>query len=230
MTEDWLSEQLSAGRSIESIAREVGKDPSTVGYWVRKHGLVSAHAKNHAARGRLESDILEALVAEGLTQRDIAAAVERSPSTVRHWLKEYGLATSRERAKVLVGEPGDEEQIRSCPRHEETAHRRRIGSGYRCVRCRSEAVASWRRRVKRRLVIDLGGRCVLCGYGRHAAVLHFHHLDPATKRFGIGSRGLGRAWTDLRSEAAKCVLLCSTCHAEVELGVATLPPSTASPA
>jgi hypothetical protein len=29
----------------------------------------------------------------------------------------------------------------------------------------------------------------------------------------------------MREEAAKCVLLCSNCHAEVEAGVATLLPA-----
>ena len=51
MDRDWLEAQLAAGRSIESIAREVGKHPSTVGYWVKKHGLRSQHAAKHAARG-----------------------------------------------------------------------------------------------------------------------------------------------------------------------------------
>jgi len=83
--------------------------------------------------------------------------------------------------------------------------------------------------VKQRLVEEAGGCCALCGYARHTAVLQFHHLDPTTKRFGIGSRGLGRAWADLRAEAAKCVLLCPTCHAEVELGAATLPEVAALP-
>jgi hypothetical protein len=32
MDRDWLEAQLAAGRSIESIAREVGKHLSTVGY------------------------------------------------------------------------------------------------------------------------------------------------------------------------------------------------------
>jgi hypothetical protein len=31
----WLKSQLGAGRSIESIARETGRDPSTVAYWGR---------------------------------------------------------------------------------------------------------------------------------------------------------------------------------------------------
>ena len=50
MDRDWLEAQLAAGRSIESIAREVGKHPSTVGYWVKKHGL--ALAARGAARGQ----------------------------------------------------------------------------------------------------------------------------------------------------------------------------------
>ena len=44
MDAGWLTEQLEAGRSIESIARETGRDPSTVAYWVNKHGLASEHA------------------------------------------------------------------------------------------------------------------------------------------------------------------------------------------
>ena len=66
MDRSWLKEQLAAGRSIESIAREVNRDPSTVSYWVHKHGLQSSHAAQHAARGGIERDALEDLVAEGL--------------------------------------------------------------------------------------------------------------------------------------------------------------------
>jgi len=52
--------------------------------------------------------------------------------------------------------------------------------------------------------------------------MHFHHVDPSTKRFSLGSRGLARAIESLREEAAKCVLLCGNCHAEVEAGFTTL--------
>ncbi len=51
MEREWLERELAAGRSIEAIAREVGRDPSTVAYWVNKHGLTSQHAPKHAARG-----------------------------------------------------------------------------------------------------------------------------------------------------------------------------------
>jgi transposase-like protein len=62
MERDWLEEQLDAGRSIEAIAREVGRHPSTVGYWVRKHGLRSTYVDRHAARGGIARDELAALV------------------------------------------------------------------------------------------------------------------------------------------------------------------------
>jgi IS30 family transposase len=51
MDPDWPEAQLTAGRSIESIAREVGKHPSTISYWLKKHGLRSRYAQLHARRG-----------------------------------------------------------------------------------------------------------------------------------------------------------------------------------
>ena len=40
-----LAERLEDGEWIEAIARETGRDPSTVSYWVRKHGLTSSQAR-----------------------------------------------------------------------------------------------------------------------------------------------------------------------------------------
>ena len=73
------------------------------------------------------------------------------------------------------------------------------------------------------LIGEAGGACILCGYDRCVGALHFHHLDPDTKEFGISRRGFTRSIQKMREEAAKCVLLCSNCHAEVEAGAATLP-------
>jgi DNA-directed RNA polymerase subunit RPC12/RpoP len=50
MEADWLRSRLVSGRSIESIAREAGKHPSTVGYWVNKHGLTSPHGTYRCGR------------------------------------------------------------------------------------------------------------------------------------------------------------------------------------
>ncbi len=64
---------------------------------------------------------------------------------------------------------------------------------------------------------------------RYHAALQFHHVDPATKEFQIGGRGLTRALADLRREARKCALLCANCHAMVGAGIATLPQAVPWP-
>jgi hypothetical protein len=86
------------------------------------------------------------------------------------------------------------------------------------MRCRQEAVSERRRRVKRILVEEAGGRCWLCGFSRCAAALQFHHLDPAEKAFSLSRRGVTRGIDEVRAEAQKCILLCANCHAEVESG------------
>lgn len=93
---------------------------------------------------------------------------------------------------------------------------------YRCKRCRTQRVMDWRRRTKLRLIAEAGGRCQLCGYDRYGGALHFHHIDPRRKEFGLAARGFTQSIAKQRAEAAKCVLLCSNCHAEVEAGIATL--------
>jgi hypothetical protein len=80
-----------------------------------------------------------------------------------------------------------------------------------------------RREVKRVLVDEAGGQCVLCGYRASLAGLHFHHVDPADKAFALSRQGVTRSLDAARAEARKCALLCSNCHAEVEAGTARLP-------
>jgi transposase-like protein len=222
MEKEWLETQLAAGRSIESIAREVGKHPSTVGYWVKKHGLASMHAERHAAKGAPGRDVVAALVEEGLTLQQLAERLGVGATTVWHWLRRYGLTTVRARA-ATVGDEGHRMVIRECRRHGYTAWvRSGTGGRYRCKRCRSEAVTARRRRVKRLLIEEAGGRCVLCGYDRFPGALQFHHLDPAEKSFALSVQGVARSLEKARAEAAKCVLMCANCHAEVEGGLATI--------
>jgi IS30 family transposase len=43
------------------------------------------------------------------------------------------------------------------------------------------------------------------------------------KEFAISAGGLSGSLAQARVEAAKCVLLCATCHAEIESGAKQLP-------
>jgi hypothetical protein len=157
----------------------------------------------------------------------MARELDRSLSTVRHWLKKYGLwpllgtvrRTEARRAKEL----GLKRVELECRSHGRTEFILEGRGQYRCLKCRREAVIKWRRNTKLRLVEEAGGRCALCGYDEFPGALQFHHLDPSKKSFGLAMRGLTRAMDDLRKEAAKCVLLCANCHARVEWGSATIP-------
>lgn len=221
---------LAEGCSLEEIGRRVRRHPSTVSYWLNHHGLRAVGSDRHSGRGGLTLDQLEPLVAGGATIAEIARRVDRSPATVRHWLKYHGLATRRG-ARLRAGgrRTDDPPKVihRACRIHGTTPHVRR-GDRYRCRRCSSEHVTRYRQNVKLTLVREAGGCCVICGYSRCVAALQFHHLDPSTKRFALSLKGVARSIDVVRAEAAKCVLLCANCHAEVEAGVSILPQSFSS--
>lgn len=216
-----LQQLLGQELSLAEIGRRAGLHEATVGYWVKKHGLRASNHDMHMARGPLGEQELKQLVERGMSSAQIAEAVGRSKTTVRHWLREYGLRTQwAERRRASAA--NDRELVLTCPQHGVTKFLRRSEGGFRCARCRADAVARRRRKVKRILVTDSGGACVVCGYDRCIAALEFHHLVPANKRFSLSHRGVARSLEKARAEASKCVLLCANCHAEVEAGTTTL--------
>jgi len=149
----------------------------------------------------------------------MAAEAGCSPKTVAKWLRHYGLQTERSRRRHVA--VADRAVLR-CAVHGPTEFIRRGDSGWRCLRCRSEAVTLRRRRVKEILVAEAGGRCALCGYDRYVGALQFHHLEPGQKRFSLADAGLTRSLAKAREEARKCALVCANCHAELEAGRASM--------
>jgi transposase len=226
MEESSLTQLLAQGLSVEKIAQRFGKHPSTVSYWMKKYELVAPNREKHAAKGGIARERLEELVQAGRTIAEIGAELELGKATVRYWLRKYGLRTAAARRAEAGAEAraaGMLTVIRTCRRHGEVEFVVEGRGYYRCKRCRLEQVASHRRALKATLVEEAGGRCRLCGYDRCVAALEFHHLDPMQKRIGISAGGLGLSISVLRTETAKCVLLCSNCHAEVENGVSVIP-------
>ena len=78
MDRDLLEAWLEQGRSLTEIGTLTNRDPSTVGYWVKKHGLVANGATKYASRGGMRPEELEPLVAEGRTLKEMADALDRS--------------------------------------------------------------------------------------------------------------------------------------------------------
>ncbi|TMK57815.1 MAG: hypothetical protein E6G51_04655 [Actinobacteria bacterium] len=224
MQKEFLEQCLAEGMSLEAIGKQAGKHESTVSYWLKKHGLEASKTGVHAAKGAPEKVDLERLLAERLSLREIADRLDRSLATIRHWMRSYELESER---SARLRESKDACRTRSktaslrCPKHGPGKFVARADGRFRCAQCRMDAVAKRRRSLKRILVEEAGGGCVLCGYTRCDRALEFHHLDPKAKQFQITSHT--RSLARLRAEASKCVLLCSNCHAEVEAGITTVP-------
>jgi transposase len=221
MEKRFLEECLEQRMSLEAIGERAGKHPSTVGYWLKRHGLEAGGSKAHSPKGAIEEEDLIDLVEEGLSLREMAERLGRSATVVRYWLDKCEIQRWRRVKRVIPG--GPKRVPMSCRRHGLTEFVLEGRGSYRCGRCRVEAVARRRRMVKRILVEEAGGSCAICGYSRCQQALQFHHVDPATKRFHLGHSGHSRSLARSREEARKCVLLCATCHAEVEAGIAEMP-------
>lgn len=227
MDRDQLQSWLDEGLSLPQIGVLLDRDPSTVGYWVKKHELVANGRAKYAPRGGLTRDQLEPLVAQGASVKEIAETLHRSTSTIRYWMLKLGLKTAghhRHRSAALAARAaGDTRFISTCRQHGETEFLVFPNGRSRCAQCNANAVARRRRKVKRLLVEEAGGRCIVCSYDRCVGALHFHHLDPGQKSFALSHEGVTRSLDKARAELRKCVLLCSNCHAEVEAGIVSLP-------
>lgn len=220
----YLQTRLAKGKSLKEIAREAGRSPGTVGYWVRKHGFVANGSGKYDPNKTLSEEEVRAMVDSGHSASRIAIELGVSTQTIIRRLEKMGTMTARQRRAALIAgarASGRTTIQLECPAHgltsfwvgKEKAH---------CHRCNSKAVARRRRKVKRILVEEAGGACILCGYDRSDSALQFHHLDPSSKVFGIAGAGVTRSLASLQSEAEKCVLLCANCHAEVEIGIRRL--------
>lgn len=226
MKRRFLEDCLAKGMSLEAIGREVGRHPATVSYWLKKHGLTAVGAERHSPTGAIDADRIAKLVEEGASIRAMAREFGVGYSAMRYWLQRLDLETGRtvrKREADRARKAGLRRTHLRCSRHGRTAFYARPDGGYRCTKCNSGAVAERRRQVKRTLVEKAGGCCRICGFGRHPAALHFHHVDPSIKEFHLAYLGASRSIKRMRAEAAKCVLLCANCHALVEAGIEKVP-------
>lgn len=86
-------------------------------------------------------------------------------------------------------------------------------TGMTRTKCNSCSTNLRRFKIKEKIVEYLGGKCVNCGYNKCKRALHAHHEDPTSKDFQI-SGAHARAWSKIKLELDKCILLCANCHAE----------------
>lgn len=92
------------------------------------------------------------------------------------------------------------------------------GFGSRCKLCDSTAKREKRQLQKLKAILELGGKCTLCGYNKCDSALEFHHKNPDTKDFEP-SYGKRMDFEKFMTEIRKCILVCSNCHREIHNGL-----------
>lgn len=215
-----VEERLTLGE----IAERCGLTRSGVGKMAKRYGIVPPGRDKYAAK-QIDPGELRRLIAAEATLPELADRFGVSITTVKKHLAKNGLRTRRAqgvRARRLSSGDWARTLVMRCRHHGQTEFQLDARGTYRCRLCRSERVAERRRKVKRILVNEAGGRCVLCGYDRCVRALHFHHRAPGAKAFGLSHGGYTHGIETLRREARKCILLCSNCHAEVESGMRSI--------
>ena len=224
-----LEAQLAEGRSIESIARESGRAPSTVAYWVNKHGLMSQHAPRHA---RARRDRARATRRRCSTKACRSARWPSGSTCRRTRPCGTGCAGTRSsrRGRAALAETaparaaGAETTEAHCPRaraDDVRAPRAATGSAARCAGRSGEqpspARAQARSWSRRRAVA-----CVLCGLRPlRSARCTSITCDPATKSFACQPpRRHALAATPARAEAQQVRATVLELPREVEAGAA----------
>ena len=71
------------------------------------------------------------------------------------------------------------------------------------------------RKLKRKWLdgLKMESGCIRCGYRESPVALHFHHVDPETKRFNVSNVLRGYCRASILAEIEKCEILCANCHA-----------------
>lgn len=107
----------------------------------------------------------------------------------------------------------DKSKIKGKVRNCTNCQKEFTGTSSRCAVCNFNI-----RKEKVSLKVEdiMGGfLCWHCGYSKCRRNIHFHHVNPEDKKFGLSTREFMHSWKRVFAEMQKCVLLCSNCHGEV---------------
>lgn len=161
----------------------------------------------------MDKVLLEKLVNEHYSEKQIAKLTGRGAGTVHRWLCKYDLHTHHHRFGAGDKKPCLCEACGEKDPERFFGHKKSL-----CKTCFGKHQHSRWRKYKRILVAYKGGKCVKCGYDRCSAALDFHHTDPDHKDPNWKKM---RCWSleRVKPELDKCILVCKCCHAEIHYGL-----------
>mgnify|MGYP003442925438 CR=1 FL=1 len=160
----------------------------------------------------MDKETLIFLVEDNKSTWKIAEELKMSQSTIRYWLKKYGLKTKpvtdinlKNYCCKFCGETNKEN---FCNKG------KGIISLTKCKKCHNQFTIERIRNYKKQAIEYKGGKCNICGYDRCQGSLHFHHINPLDK--DPNWRQMKNWHFDkIKTEIDKCILVCANCHGEI---------------
>lgn len=174
----------------------------------------------------MDRAILEKYISENLSTREIVEQTGKSQTTVRYWLKKYGLSTNilpfNRDGKAHKTQAWRKKQCKCsvCGETDPSRFYQRKGRHAkfpRCKTCHNRSQIERFRSYKKMAVEYKGGKCVRCGYDKCLASLDFHHVDPSQKDPNW-RRMRNWVFERIKEELDKCDLVCRNCHGEIHNG------------
>ena len=88
-----------------------------------------------------------------------------------------------------------------------------------CKPCKAVADRARHLEIKQMVQDGKNCPCTECGIQRESNLMHYHHVDPTTKKFNVSSReGYTHSKRAIIAEMAKCVVVCQPCHNRIHYG------------
>ena len=178
----------------------------------------------------MKQEELENYLNRNLSIREIAVESGKSYTSIRHWMKKYGLKPNFKNFKNGHDYSLRQKMIedkRFCPKCEEYKElekfflRRKNNCSGWCRSCFSKATIEKQRKFKAMIVKYKGGKCqnqncsTPGGYSRSINAFDFHHIDPSKKEFNISKVRRCKMNEKIKKELDKCILVCANCHREI---------------
>lgn len=188
----------------------------------------------------MNKELLENYINKGLSTYKITKESGKSQTTVRYWLKKYGLksllksfknggkyqASSGPTSHIIEADGSIHKMCPKCktkkPLDKSNFYMTASGKVHSwCKPCNNKISHEKQKQMKINAVNLKGGACQICGYCKYVGSLDFHHLDPSKKEYSI-SKLRTYSLENLKIELAKCICVCSNCHGEIHAGLIEL--------
>lgn len=160
----------------------------------------------------MERELLEKLINNDLSIRQMANSLDISYSSVKYWLNKYGLKTNY--GKNIL--PNNKKKCSKCKSILDLNMFYKKGDTYQsyCKSCFN--ISCSERWINRKIwaIKYKGSNCVDCGLSYPDTpypVFEFHHLNPSEKDLDWSKLRLTTK-NKIKVELDKCVLLCANCH------------------